>query len=83
MWYEKVCELFAELGLTRSKHDYGVFFLFRIGDVIIIVIHVDDCTLVTSSKGLMIKLKSDLGSRYDIVDLGEARWLLGFEIQRD
>lgn len=64
-------------------HDYGVFFLFRIGDVIIIVIHVDDCTLVTSSKGLMIKLKSDLGSRYDIVDLGEARWLLGFEIQRD
>lgn len=83
MWYEKVCELFAALVLTRSEHDYGVFFLFQAGDVIIIVIHVDDCTLVTSSDGLMIKLKQDLSLQYEIVDLGEARWLLGFEIRRD
>lgn len=31
----------------------------------------------------MTKLKKDLGSRYELVDLGEARWLLGFEIRRD
>lgn len=83
LWYQKICELFDEIGLSRSCHDFGVFFLFLPGIIIIIVIHVDDCTLVTNTKRIMDDLKKQLGARFEIVDLGEARWLLGFEIHRN
>ncbi|KAF9799838.1 hypothetical protein IEO21_10490 [Rhodonia placenta] len=83
LWYQKVCELLAEFGLTRSQYDLGVFFCFDGTIIIIIVIHVDDCTLVANSKSVMTKLKHDLGSRFEIVDLGELRWLLGFEVHRN
>ncbi|OJT06658.1 Retrovirus-related Pol polyprotein from transposon TNT 1-94 [Trametes pubescens] len=73
----------SEIGLTRSEYDPGVFHLIIQDVVIIIVIHVDDCFLVTNGKLLMAGLKAQLAQHYKIVDLGEARWLLGYEIRRN
>ncbi|THH23079.1 hypothetical protein EUX98_g8096, partial [Antrodiella citrinella] len=50
---------------------------------VIIVIHVDDFTLVTTDLAIMQRLKSTLAEHYELADMGNARWLLGFEIQRD
>ncbi|CDO74006.1 hypothetical protein BN946_scf185043.g55 [Trametes cinnabarina] len=83
LWYRVICALMDEIGLTRSEYDPGVFYLFAPGIAIIIAIHVDDCVLVTNSKQLMVALKKQLEQRYEIVDLGEVRWLLGYEIRRD
>ncbi|CDO71000.1 hypothetical protein BN946_scf184844.g4 [Trametes cinnabarina] len=83
LWYRVVCALMSEIGLTRSEYDPGVFHLITQDVVIIIVIHVDDCILVTNSRLLMEGLKAQLAQRYEIVNLGEARWLLGYEIRRD
>ncbi|OJT15063.1 Retrovirus-related Pol polyprotein from transposon TNT 1-94 [Trametes pubescens] len=78
-----ICALMSEIGLTRSEYDPGVFHLITQDVVIIIDIHVDDCFLVTNSKLVMVSLKAQLAQYYEIVGLGEARWLLGYEIQHD
>ncbi|KAL7278122.1 hypothetical protein ACG7TL_008093 [Trametes sanguinea] len=80
LWYCVICALIDEIGLTRSKYNPRVFYLFAPGIAIIIAIHVDDCVLVTNSKQLMVALKKQLEQRYEIVDLCEVRWLLGYEI---
>ena len=83
MWYRVVCKLMDDIGLLRSKHDPGVFFL-AIPDVfILVVIHVDDCLIVTKGTDTMLAFKDQLRRRFEISDLGEARWLLGFEVLRD
>ncbi len=83
MWYKVVCKLMDNIRLHRSKHDPGVFFLAVPGILIIVVIHVDDCLLMTKGTDLMRALKDQLRCRFKISDLGEARWLLGFDVLRD
>jgi hypothetical protein len=46
-------------------------------------VHVDDCTIATSSVGLMKEVKAKIGSRVEIVDLGPIHWMLGIEIHRN
>ena len=82
-WYLKVKELFEGLGLQRCEYDQGVFYLHLPELNIIVAIHVDDCTLVTNTKAVMERFKAEIASRFEISDLGEAKWLLGFEIRRD
>jgi hypothetical protein len=47
--------------------------------IAIIVLYVDDCTLLTHSK-LMDTTKNNMGVKFNMVDLGEAKLILGFEI---
>jgi hypothetical protein len=83
-WYKKLCELFDKLGFTRSSFDPAVFFYIDEPDIICIVaVHVDDCTLVANTLPVMLRLKAELNAHYELVDLGEVRWLLGFEVRRD
>ena len=72
-----------EIGFARSDYDPGVFYYLHEGVIGIIVIHVDDCVLVTNGIRFMRALKEQLAARYEIADLGEARWLLGLEIRHD
>ena len=82
-WYLKVRELFEDLGLLRCEYDQGVFHLHLPEFSIIVAIHVDDCTLVASSPAVMDRFKKEIEARFEISDLGEVRWLLGFKIHRD
>ncbi|THH19980.1 hypothetical protein EUX98_g8671, partial [Antrodiella citrinella] len=76
-------EMCEDLDLRRSDYDPGVFHLISPELTVIIVIHVDDFTLVTNNLAIMQRLKSELAEHYELTDMGNARWLLGFEIQRD
>jgi len=53
------------------------------GEIIIIVVTVDDLTLTSSSKHLLDTCKDELQSEFDITDLGPIHWLLGVEVKRD
>ena len=82
-WYLKVKELFEDLGLQRCEYDQGVLYLHLPDLNLIVAIHVDDCTLVANSLAVMNRFKGELAARFEISDLGEVRFLLGFEIHRD
>lgn len=84
-WYQKLVEILVEkLGFTQCEVDQAVFFKkAKTGERIIIVVHVDDCTLAASSLDLIAQLKNDIRAHVEITDLGELHWLLGIEVTRN
>jgi hypothetical protein len=63
--------------------DQAVFFRSEKGTLVVIVMHVDDLTIVTSSITLMAEVKDKLGKALKITDMGEIHWILGFSVQHD
>ena len=49
----------------------------------IVLIHIDDCTIAASSTKLVGHFKAKISEHVEITDLGEIHWLLGIEVQRD
>jgi hypothetical protein len=82
-WYKSLHQLFSDLGFTRSAYDHAVFFKNEDEENFIVAVHVDDLTLAASSDRAIVELKKQLGSRFEMVDLGPIHWLLGMKIERD
>ena len=82
-WYKALCKALGELGFIRIEADHGVF-IKRIGkDVIILVVHVDDCAAIGNSMESIRKFITDMNKKYRLTDTGPASWLLGIKISRD
>ena len=83
-WYQKLYDVLKSLfSLAHCQVDHAVFFHEAGNSLIIVVVHVDDLTVVTSSVVLMTEFKSKLRKKLEITDLGEIHWLLGIKILRD
>ena len=80
MWYQVICKL-NNIGLCCSMHDPGVFFLVIPNMFILVVIHINNCLIVTKSHDTMLTFKDQLRCCFEISDLGEACWLLGYEVR--
>ena len=86
-WYQKLMEILVKrLAFVRSNMDQAVF--YRHGGhnghtTIIVVVHVDDCTIAASTLSLIVAFKHQIAQYVEITDLGELHWLLGIEIKRD
>jgi hypothetical protein len=81
-WYQRLVEILVdELGFTQCAVDQVVFFKSEVsGERVIVVVHVDDCTIAASSLGLVIAFKDNVRKHVEITDLGELHWLLGIEV---
>lgn len=80
-WYLKFERLLRDLlGMKRCEVDYLVFIVKM---MIIILVSVDDLTILTSSTLLMDHVKSKLRQAFEITDLGEVHWLLGIQITQN
>ena len=83
MWYQKFDTYIRGLGFTRSKEDHCVYFKL-IGDcVIYLVLYVDGMLLIGNDKEIIKVLKTQIFSKFDMKDLGAAKYILGMEIKRD
>jgi len=59
-------------------------FYKRVDDgITLVVVVVDNLTLVLNLISLLTSCKLDFQSEFDNSDMGEAHWLLGIEIKRD
>ena len=47
----------------------------------IILVHVNDCTIAALSKQLIGHFKAKISEQVEIIDLGELHWLLGIEVE--
>ena len=65
------------------ESDWGVFTAHIGQDILILAVHVDDCTITGSSKELIQEFKSKIASRFRITDLGPISWLLGMKVTRN
>jgi Reverse transcriptase (RNA-dependent DNA polymerase) len=63
--------------------DQAVFFQHEGCNLIIILVHVDDCTIAATTITLILNFKKKISEHVEITDLGELHWLLGIEIRCD
>jgi len=82
-WYEVVCRTLANLGFTKCEADPAVFFIHSNDDIIVLAIHVDDCTITGTCTKLIQEYKAKIKSKHSLTDLGPVNWLLGIKITRD
>jgi transposase InsO family protein len=84
-WYQKLTSIFDTLGFKQCQVDQAVFFKSdkKAGDITVVAVHVDDCTIAASSARLVDALKDGMRQHVEVTDLGELHWMLGIEVQRD
>ena len=81
-WYQKLVDIMLKLGFSRCAGDEAVFYR-RSNDnrvLIIVLVHVDNCTIVGKIKVLVERFKTDIAEFVDITDLGELHWILGIKV---
>ena len=79
-WYDTLMQALAGLGFHTSQADPGVFYAHVEEQILILLIHIDNCILTGSSAKLIAEYKSKLNQCYALTDLGPVHWLLGIKI---
>ena len=83
-WYQKLVEIMmTHIGFQRSDVDQAVFFRRNKKSLVIMLVHVDDCTITATSMDLINNFKVRISKHVEITDLGKLHWLLGIKVKRD
>jgi hypothetical protein len=83
-WYQKPIKIMLDkLGFLRCNVDQAVFLCRDREPTIIVLVHVDDCTIAATSMDLIVNFKESIKEHVKITALGELHWLLGIEVCRD
>ena len=83
-WYSHLWRILCEgLCMKQCEVDQAAFYRCEEGNLIIIIAHVDDLTIITSSMELIEEVKGVLRMAFKILDMGEIHWILGFSVERD
>ncbi|CAI7866855.1 unnamed protein product [Closterium sp. NIES-53] len=82
-WYLKFDEVLMDFGSERSECDPALYHLVRDEGRLSLYLYVDEILLMSSSMVLLDDVKGLLSSRFCMKDLGEAKYYLGVQIERD
>jgi hypothetical protein len=84
-WNQQFHGVLIELGFERTYSDAGVYVRHQHtgGGLLIVVLYVDDITIMGSSLEDVKQLKQKLSLRYEMSDFGEIQSYLGMRIRRD
>ena len=82
-WYQKLVEIMSKLGFARCESDQAVFYrrceVTRV--LIVVLVHVDDCTVVGKNLVLVEWFKAEIAKYVEITDMGTLHWILGIEVR--
>ena len=78
-WYIWIENYFTGLGFTKSEADANLYQIVVEGNILIIVLYVDDLIL-TGDEKLIHSCKADLVKEFEMKDLGLLHYFLGLEI---
>src|SRR6266498_191235 len=79
-WYQKLEEIMEKLGFSRCEVDQAVFYRRGEGKLMIVLVHVDDCTIVANAQPLITHFKIEIVKHVEITDLGDLHWILSIEV---
>nr|XP_016439422.1 PREDICTED: uncharacterized mitochondrial protein AtMg00810-like [Nicotiana tabacum] len=69
-------------GYKQSSYDHSLFTKHARGEIVIILVYIDDLLITGSSKELIQEAKGTLHNNFKIKDLEELRYFLGIEVMR-
>jgi Reverse transcriptase (RNA-dependent DNA polymerase) len=78
-WFQKLSQSLLEFGFIASNYDPSLFLCHTNGQIIILLIYVDDIILTASDPKLTQTCLTFLQSRFAIKDLGSLSYFLGIE----
>lgn len=81
-FHKKLREEMEKLGAVASQHDPCLFYFGTGRSRVYVLVHVDDCLIVGISEESE-KAKAAISSKFDIKDMGEAKYFLAQEIERN
>jgi len=74
----------VSINFSRSYYDSCVYFKeLSSREFIYLLLYVNDMLIATSNMEEIVRLKEQLGSAFEMKDLGAAKRILGMEISRD
>jgi hypothetical protein len=83
IWYAVLHAALTELGFTRCHKEYCIY-VQKVGDEwVIIVVYVDDLTIMSRNITLLQRVKDELSRRFKIKDLGDIHYILKMEVRRN
>jgi len=83
MWYAKLDDFLKSQGFENIDPVACLYLIMDDGEIIIVLVYVDDLLLVASSLTAINKIKDARHKRLEMKDLCEAKVILGLEIRRD
>ena len=82
-WNQEIDGWLREFGLEPSLADPCLYIMIDEGNVLIVLLYVDDLIITGNNRATMDRFKAAISDRFKMKDLGMLRWILGMEIKRD
>jgi hypothetical protein len=83
-WHRKLRSALLEMGFTQLSGDHSIYMSRQHGgNILILIVYVDDITLMGTSAEQIKSTKIRLGNRFELSDLGELSYYLGIRIIRN
>jgi len=84
-WYQKLSSIFLSLGFKQCAVDQAMYFQVIVykGELTIVVVHIDDCTITATTVSLIKELKAGLSKHFEVTNLRELHWMLGIKVKCD
>jgi len=71
------------MGFDQLTADTSVYIYHCQGGITILMVYVDDITIMGNDATHIILVKQELTKRFDLTDLGELTYFLGIHVTRD
>ena len=83
VWYRNIKKELESMGYICTKADHALFICFKDGMVSIILIYVNDFSMVCRDIKVIEGDKEALMKAYNMMDLGEITYILGIHVKHD
>jgi len=82
-WNKKIDDTLRHLQFKRLQSDHGVYIKRTSKNLTIIILYVDDLTIIGDDLQTINSVKGELSKKFEMTDLGEISSYLGMRISRD
>ena len=82
-WQKKMLSDLHAMGFRTSCMDHSVFVRHHGSETMIVPVSTDDMPVTSTSCKAIDNFKEELSNCFEITDLGELKWMLGFEVKCD
>lgn len=81
-WNIKFTDALLKEGYCQSAHDHSLFTRKHGGDLVVLLVYVDDLLITGTSSTMIAEAKSTLHQHFKMKDLGKLRYFLGIEVMQ-